>query len=202
MHASARLAAVPLAPALNPPAPDTGSPNPALRPLHRFGATDARRIRAHLLALDTDDRLLRFGHGIRDEGIAAYVAALDFARDHVHGLCTVQGEILALAHVALRDGEIDFGLSVSPGQRQRGLGRTLFGHVIALAHALGAVRIVCHSVSPAVLHMAAASGFRRQGGRLTAPLVLALRARHNTVPAQWREPQAAPGAPAARRAAA
>lgn len=202
MHAPARLAAVPLATALNPPAPDAGSPNLALRPLLRFGAADAPRIRAHLLALDTDDRLLRFGHGIRDEGIAAYVAALDFARDHVHGLCTAQGEILALAHVALRDGEIDFGLSVSPGQRQRGLGRALFGHVIALAHALDAARIVCHSVSPAVLHMAAASGFRRPGGRLTAPLVLALRAKHHTVPADWRESQAAPGAPSARRAAA
>lgn len=198
MHASARLAAVPLATALNPATPDAGSANLALRPMLRFGAADAPRIRAHLLALDTDDRLLRFGHGIRDEGIAAYVAALDFARDHVHGLCTAQGAILALAHVALRDGEIDFGLSVSPGQRQRGLGRALFGHVIALARALNATRIVCHSVSPAVLHMAAASGFRRPGGRLTAPLVLTLRTEHDTQPTGGRASQA----PAARRAAA
>lgn len=202
MHASARLAAVPLATALNPLAPDAGSPNLALRPMIRFGAADAPRIRAHLLALDTDDRMLRFGHGIRDEGIAAYVAALDFARDHVHGLCIAQGEILALGHVALRDGEIDFGLSVSPGQRQRGLGRALFGHVTALARVLDAARIVCHSVSPAVLHMAAAGGFRRPGGRLTEPLVLELRTEHNTVPAGGRESQAARNAPAARRAAA
>jgi GNAT superfamily N-acetyltransferase len=202
MHASARLAAVPLATALNPPAPDAGAPNLALHPMRRFGAADAPRIHAHLLALDTDDRLLRFGHGIRDEGIAAYVAALDFARDHVHGLGTVQGGILALAHVALREGEIDFGLSVSPGQRQRGLGRTLFGHVIALSRALNAARILCHSVSPAVLHMAAASGFRRPGGRLTAPLVLDLRTEHDTLPAGGRESRAAPNAPAARRTAA
>jgi GNAT superfamily N-acetyltransferase len=202
MHASARLAAVPPATALNPPAPDAGAPNLALHPMRRFGAADAPRIHAHLLALDTDDRLLRFGHGIRDEGIAAYVAALDFARDHVHGLSTAQGGILALAHVALREGEIDFGLSVSPGQRQRGLGRALFGHVIALASSLNAARIVCHSVSPAVLHMAAASGFRRPGGRLTAPLVLDLRTEHDTLPAGGRESRATPNAPAARRTAA
>lgn len=202
MHASLRPGAVPLATALTPPAPDARSRHPALRPLRRFGHADAPRIRAHLLALDTEDRLLRFGHGIRDEGIAAYVAALDFLRDHVHGLCTAQGDIAALAHVALRGSEIDFGLSVSPDQRQRGLGRALFGHVVALARILDAERIVCHSVSPAVLHMAAASGFRRPGGCLTAPLVLALRTEHDTLPAGGRAPLAAPKIPFARRAPA
>lgn len=202
MHAPARPAAVPLTPALTPTAPDTGVPDHALRPLRRFGAADAARIRAHLLALDTDDRLLRFSHGIRDEGIAAYVAALDFARDHVHGLCSAQGDIVALAHVALRDGEIDFGLSVSPDQRQRGLGRALFGHVIALARALGAARIVCHSISPAVLHMAAANGFRRPGGRPGAPLVLALRAEPHCTAAGGHAPRGVSSTPPVRRAAA
>jgi len=148
----------------------------ALRPMLRFGLTDAPRILKHLQTLDADDRLLRFSHGIRDEGIAAYVATLDFTRDHVHGLCTAQGDIVALAHVAVRDGEVDFGLSVTSAYRQRGLGRALFGHVIALARLNDANRIVCHSLSPAVLHMAAASGFRRPGGRHTAPLTLELRA--------------------------
>lgn len=198
MHAPARPAAAVHAPALTPAAPDTRLPDCAPPPLRRFGAADAARILTHLLGLDTDDRLLRFGHGIRDDGIAAYVAALDFARDHVHGLCNAQGGIVALAHVALREGEIDFGLSVSPEHRQRGLGHALFGHVIALARALDADRIVCHSVSPAVLHMAAASGFRRPGGRLTAPLVLDLRSGRDTAPA----PHPAAGTQAARRAAA
>ena len=158
---------------LTPPTDSTGA---VLRPMFRFGPADAPRILEHLLALDADDRLLRFSHGIRDEGIAAYVATLDLARDHVHGLGTAQGDIVALAHVAVRDGEVDFGLSVTATHRQRGLGRALFNHVIALARLHGAGRIVCHSVSPAVLHMAAASGFRRPGGNHTAPLTLDLRA--------------------------
>ena len=85
-------------------------------------------------------------------------------------------ELFALAHIAVRDGEVDFGLSVTATHRQHGLGRALFNHVIALARLHGAGRIVCHSVSPAVLHMAAASGFSRPGGSHTAPLTLDLRA--------------------------
>ena len=202
MHASARLTPVALAAAPNPPAPAAASRHVAARPLLRFGAADAARIRAHLLGLDADDRLLRFSHGIRDEGIAAYVDALDFARDHVHGLCNTQGEIVALAHVGVREGEVDFGLSVSPALRQRGLGRALFVHVIALARALDAARIVCHSVSPAVLHMAAASGFRRPGGRLTAPLVLELQSARDAIPAHGHAPHPALDAQAAPRTAA
>lgn len=147
----------------------------ALRPMWRFAAADVPRILIHLCSLDHDDRLLRFGHGMRDEGIAAYVAGLDFAGDHVHGLCAANGDIVALAHVAMRDDEVDFGLSVSADHRQRGLGRALFSHVIALARLHDACRVVCHSVSPAALHMATASGFRRHGGRLSAPLVLELK---------------------------
>ena len=162
---------------LTPPTDSTGV---ALGPMCRFGPADAPRIFEHLLALDADDRLLRFSHGIRNEGIAAYVATLDFTRDHVHGLCTAQGDIVALAHVGVRDGEVDFGLSVTSTYRQRGLGRALFSHVIALARLHDAVRVVCHSVSPAVLHMAAASGFRRHGGSHTAPLTLDLRAESHT----------------------
>lgn len=173
-----------------PTPPQTAPADAAPRPMLRFGPADAPRILAHLLALDTDDRLLRFSHGIRDEGIAAYVAALDFARDHVHGLCSAQGGIVALAHAAVRNGELDFGLSVSSAHRQRGLGRALFGHVIARARVRSAARIVCHSISPAVLHMAAASGFRRAGGSLTAPLVLELQAALCSTPDTRLEPAA------------
>ena len=79
-------------------------PATALRPMHRFAVPDAPRILAHLLGLDAEDRMLRFSHGIRDEGIAAYVSTLDFAGDHIHGLCTAQGAVIALAHAGVRDG--------------------------------------------------------------------------------------------------
>jgi GNAT superfamily N-acetyltransferase len=142
--------------------------------LARFGAADAPRILAHLLTLDADDRMLRFGYGIGDEGIAGYVARLDFTRDHLHGLCAAGDGIVALAHVGIRDGEADFGLSVLPAHRGRGLGHVLFEHVIGLAESSGAARVVCHSISPAVIHMAGRCGFRRPGGKTGAPLTLQL----------------------------
>ena len=159
------MSAIAIAAATNPAttSPAT-SPAFAPSPLFRFQATDAPRVLAHLLALDADDRMLRFGHGIRREGIVAYVAGIDFKRDHVHGLSAASGEVVALAHVAVRAGELDFGLSVIPAYRQRGLGRALFEHVMALAPQLGAQRIVCHSISPVVLHMVAVRGFRRPNG--------------------------------------
>ena len=48
------------------------------------------------------------------------------------------------------------------------------GHdiLIEAAALLRARRVLCHSISPAVLHMAAACGFRRVGGNPAAPLVL------------------------------
>ena len=158
--------------------PATTSPATAASPLPRFLAADAPRVLAHLLALDADDRMLRFGHGIRCEGIVAYVAGIDFKRDHVHGLSASNGEVVALAHVALRAGELDFGLSVIPAYRQRGLGRALFEHVMALAPQLGAQRIVCHSISPVVLHMVAVRGFRRPNGDPASAPTLDLGAPH------------------------
>lgn len=141
-------------------------------PLVGFTQADAERILSHLVTLDVDDRFLRFGYGIGDEGIARYVARIDFVRDHVHGLTDAGGRVVALAHMAVRDGEVDFGLSVAPAWRRRGLGRILFAHVVELASLLRAQRVLCHSISPAVLHMAGACGFRRAGGNLAAPLVL------------------------------
>lgn len=76
-------------------------------PLLGFAPADAERILAHLVALDVDDRFLRFGYGIGDEGIARYVARIDFALDHVHGLTDAGGRVVALAHIAARDGEVD-----------------------------------------------------------------------------------------------
>lgn len=153
---------------------DLARPAPALSPMTRFGPTDAPRILAHLLTLDTDDRMLRFGHGIRDEGLASYVARLDYVRDHVHGLNDARGDIVALAHIAMRDGDVDFGLSVTLPYRGRGLGHALFSHVIAMAQRGGATRVLCYSISPAVLHMAGLHGFRRSGGSPAAPLALLL----------------------------
>lgn len=140
----------------------------------RLGAADRARILAHLLKLDGDDRILRFSHAVRDDAIARYVAAIDFARDHVLGVEAASGELAALGHVGVRQRHAEFGLSVHPGYRQRGLGWTLFRGVLDLCSAVGASVVTCHTLSPAVIHMAAAAGFRRAQGAPAAELVLDL----------------------------
>lgn len=152
--------------------PAVAPPVIVLSALQRFTAADAERIRSHLLSLDADDRTLRFGYGIADPGIAAYVARLDYEQDYVAGLSRADGSIAALAHAGIRDGEADFGLSVIHELRGCGLGQVLFEHVIALAWEAGARRVVCHSISPAVIHMAGRYGFRRPGGSHVAALTL------------------------------
>lgn len=154
----------------------------AIRPETRFPRcalieltpADRQRLLAHLQTLDADDRLLRFGHAVRNDALASYVNGIDFDRDQVCGLVDEHAHILALAHLAVRDGEVDFGLSVTPACRQQGMGKLLFHHVIQRALDAGASRVLCHSISPAILRMANARGFRRLRGNPTAPLVLQL----------------------------
>lgn len=170
------------APACAPASPQPSAPAPApratarssadLAALQRFTAADAERICRHLLSLDAADRTLRFGYGIADPGIATYVSRLDYQQDYVAGLSRADGSIVALAHAGIRDGEADFGLSVIHEMRGHGLGQILFEHVIALAWQAGAQRVVCHSISPAVIHMAGRHGFRRPGGSHVAALTL------------------------------
>lgn len=131
--------------------------------LQALGPGDRFRIHDHLRALSAEDRMLRFGHGISDAGLVRYVATLDFRRDYVAGLrCGT--DIVALAHAGIRDGDADFGLSVATAMRGKGLGQRLFNHVIALAWQAGAQRVLCHSISPAVIHMANRHGFRAPPG--------------------------------------
>ena len=51
-----------------------------------LGERDRRRMLRHLLALDRDDRLLRFGSMVPDEQITAYIGKIDFANDIVFGV--------------------------------------------------------------------------------------------------------------------
>ena len=167
--------------------PAVALPVIGLSALQRFTAGDAERIRLHLLSLNADDRTLRFGYGIADPGIAAYVARLDYEQDYVAGLSRADGSIAALAHAGIRDGEADFGLSVIHELRGHGLGQVLFEHVIALAWQAGAERVLCHSISPAVIHMASRHGFRRPGGSHDAVLTLE-RPTHLPAPLPERRP--------------
>ena len=96
------------------------------------------QVRAHLLALDTGDRQLRFGHTLSDERLRAYAAQLDFDRDQIFGTFDRRLRLVALGHLALggvsesgtATGHGELGLSVLGLARGRGLGTRLFEHAV------------------------------------------------------------------------
>src|SRR4051812_49410136 len=96
-----------------------------------LGKRDRRRVLRHFLALDRDDRLLRFGSMLPDEQVTAYVGKLDFARDIVFGVYNTMFQLVGVGHLALTSKEAhpdsihytdkekvaEFGVSVSKSAR-------------------------------------------------------------------------------------
>lgn len=135
---------------------------PAVRPPTVFRLTEARRSAAlrHLLALDTDDRYLRFGHAASDAVLTRYAAGIDFSRDVVLAVGDASGGFLiGLAHVALQAPCAEFGLSVLPQWRSRGIGRWLFVESMRAAMSAGMRSVACITGNSSVLNMARDEGF-------------------------------------------
>ncbi len=183
-------------PALPPPAPPSGSGGPvagaraALErlstwvPIRSLARRHRRRIVDHLLALDTHDRYLRFGYPASDEQIRKYALSIDFGRDEVLGIFNRRLQLTALAHVAYGQpmpGEpgrsmAEFGVSVLPQSRGRGLGRRLFDTAALHARNRGVDTLFIHALSEnrPMLRIAAAAGalVERDGGESAAWLRL------------------------------
>ena len=105
-------------------------------PIRSLGPRHRPRIAAHLLALDADDRYLRFGYPATDAQLSKYVDTLDFDRDELFGIFNRRLELIAMAHLAYdttpqqgaKAAMAEFGVSVSAHARGRGHGARLFDH--------------------------------------------------------------------------
>jgi GNAT superfamily N-acetyltransferase len=150
-------------------------------PIRSLGPGHRERIRAHLKALDDEDRYLRFGYPARDEQIDRYVEGIDFERDDVFGIYNRKLELIAMAHLAYSsDPELtscaEFGVSVLKKARGRGYGARLFERAAIHARNEGVDMLFIHALSEnrAMLHIAAKAGakFERAGGETDAYLRL------------------------------
>lgn len=158
-------------------------------PIRTLSERHRQRVLTHLLKLDERDRLLRFGHLASDEQIARYVASLDFERDELFGVFDRRLALVAMAHLARADatapgdgaatasGRVaEFGVSVLPRQRGRGIGARLFEHAVMHARNRG-VRVlhvhVARGNGPmlAIVRRAGAA-LRFDGGEAVAELTL------------------------------
>lgn len=183
-------AAAPVAPAPEPASGPLAGARAALErlstwvPIRSLARRHRRRIIEHLLALEPQDRYLRFGYPASDEQIRKYALSLDFARDEVLGIFNRRLQLIALAHVAYGQpvpGEpqrtmAEFGVSVLAQSRSRGLGRRLFDAAALHARNRGIDTLFIHALSEnrPMLRIAAAAGatVERDGGESAAWLRL------------------------------
>lgn len=123
---------------------------------------DAHRpgLRAHFLALEPDDRRLRFGVVVSDSHIGNYVDAIDFAASHVYGVSDGVGGWLGIGHLSQAAGVAELGLSVLPQARSKGLGGAVFRYAVVQASRDGASRLYMHCLTSnrAILSIARSAG--------------------------------------------
>lgn len=163
------------------PGPAVQAPAPVVVPIRSIGPAQLDRITAHLLALDPQDRYLRFGYAANDEHIQRYVAQLNFDRDELFGIFNRHLQLIALAHLAFtvdtrRVSCAEFGVSVSRGARGRGYGSRLFERAVMHARNEGVSHLLIHALSEniAMLKIARHAGavIERDGSESEAHLRL------------------------------
>jgi len=143
--------------------------------IERLGERDRDDLLRHFLALDADDRRLRFGTSVRDDHVRRYIGSLDFERSYVYGVRDADGGWLGVGH--LQDetpGNAELGLSVLPHARGRGLGAAIFRYAVAHAARAGASRLYMHFLASnrAIASIARSAGMtmRSEGGEANAYL--------------------------------
>jgi GNAT superfamily N-acetyltransferase len=119
-------------------------------------------LEAHFLALQPEDRRLRFGASLSDDALRAYVARIDFGRDGAFAVQDDELRLLAAVHVANTGTTAEMGLSVLPGHRGRGLGQALFARAVTHLRNRGIREAFVHCLTEngAMMHLARKSGMR------------------------------------------
>lgn len=154
---------------------------PVVVPIRSLGEAYRGRMAAHLLALDPQDRYLRFGFAASDEQIQRYVDQLDFERDEVFGIYNRRLELIAMAHLAFSPDpqartSAEFGVSVLKHARGKGLGARLFDRAVMSARNEGVGTLFIHALSEntAMLKIARKAGavVHRDGSESEAYLTL------------------------------
>ena len=128
----------------------------------RLRESDRAALEAHFLALDGEDRRLRFGSSIRDEALQGYVARIDFERDGIFAVQDDYFKLLAVVHVAFSGESAELGLSVLPGRRGMGLGNAMLSRAVIHLRNRGANEVFVHCLSEngAMMHLARKHGMR------------------------------------------
>ncbi len=134
-------------------------------PIRSIGVEHKPELFAHFLALGEEDRYLRFGSVASDAQICAYVNRIDFERDEVFGVFNRKLELVAVAHIAVscapeKSCQAEFGVSVLPAGRGKGIGTRLFQRAAMFARNRGiqAMTMQCLTQNTAMMGIARRAG--------------------------------------------
>ena len=137
---------------------------PAVVPIRRIGAEHKAELLAHFLALDASDRYLRFGCAANDAQIRAYVDRIDFVHHEVFGVFNRKLDLIAVAHLAPSEseGSAEFGVSVLPSARAKGIGTRLFQRAAMYArnHGIQTLTMQCLTQNAPMMRIARHAGMR------------------------------------------
>lgn len=127
-------------------------PASVMVPIRSLGPSHRERITDHLLALEPQDRYLRFGYAANDEQIRRYADGLDFERDEIFGIYNRKLTLIAMAHLAFAATAeckscAEFGVSVLGHARGRGYGARLFDRAVMHARNEGVDLMFIHALS-------------------------------------------------------
>lgn len=125
---------------------------PIMVPIRSLGVNHRARIARHLVALDPQDRYLRFGFSTNDEQIQRYAEGLNFERDEIFGIYNRRLDLIAMAHLAFSTDSTlgscaEFGVSVLKEARGRGYGARLFERAAMHTRNEGVSRMFIHALS-------------------------------------------------------
>ncbi len=150
-------------------ASDRPLPDAARLPVlvRELSSADRERLLTHFLALDEDDRLLRFGQIVPDHVIENYVQNLNFTSDTVFGVFGNSLELLGVGHLAYLPAEgekrtAEFGVSVLESARGRGIGSKLFERAAMRSRntRVSVLYMHCLSRNSRMMHIARKSGMK------------------------------------------
>src|SRR4051812_34971007 len=124
--------------------------------IKELSRVDRTALDRHFIALDSDDRRLRFGIALSDTALRSYVERIDFDHDAAFGVLDDELHLVGAAHVARSASNAELGVSVLPLHRGRGIGGELLARAHMRARNWGVRSLFMHCLAEnrAMMHLA------------------------------------------------